>query len=117
MLVKFMSCNNNLSYYFLQNNMVHQVKVQCHNVHLDEWKIDDDYCSYLSLCEDVFAEFLGTQYLERLVQVNRKAYIKGGLYIVNVVDDNSVIKMFRLNTHNNDHIDLYVELDIAYCWF
>ncbi|PON35002.1 hypothetical protein TorRG33x02_352350, partial [Trema orientale] len=92
--------------------VVHKLHVQSHGIRLKEWLVESDEYNYMQLCEDVCNKFLGTAFMEREVQVKMNAYIKGGEIIIKVDNDQTMMKMFDLNTNNNDHIDLHVDIEV-----
>ena len=82
--------------------VLHKIRVQCREHHLNECTSDDDEYSYIILYQNVLEGILGLEFMEREVEIKFKAYIRGGEHIINVDNDKSLMDMFRLNTNQND---------------
>ena len=64
----------------------------------------------LDLRKDVSDRFLGIEYGAREFEISMKAYVRGKNHRIKVVNDKSLMKMFKLNGNGDDHIDLYVDI-------
>ena len=93
--------------------VVYKVQVQSRGAELEDWSIDEDEYIYIILCQDVYTEFLGTTFMEREEEVRMITCIRGGEHKVKLVNDRLVIRMFNLNTNPNNHINIYVDMQVV----
>ena len=86
---------------------VHSIQVRNEGRVFDVWKIDEDITNIM-MFYDAIKEDLSDE--EHQYTLDVTAYIRGGEHVVKVNNDDSLMKMFTLNTNPTDLILLEVKM-------
>ncbi|PON66723.1 hypothetical protein PanWU01x14_107600 [Parasponia andersonii] len=79
--------------------VVHNVTVVIDGMQLDPWKIDGDYASYTWLVDEIRKDLYGAQQLNFEVSFDFEGKVCRSEYMVEVVDDRSLMQLLNLNTN------------------
>ncbi|PON67532.1 hypothetical protein TorRG33x02_264390 [Trema orientale] len=94
--------------------VVHNVTVVVDGMQLDPWKIDGDYASYTWLVDEIRKDLYGAQQLNFEVSFDIEGKVRRGEYMVEVVDDRSLMRLLNLNTNPKHVIELMVRTKVVH---
>ena len=89
---------------------VHNVQIVCNKTHFLHFKVDSDTTN-LMIFWDIITRIIDKQpRRDATIGYTIRALIRCGECVVDVVDDQSLMKMFELNTNRDDTISCHVKL-------
>ncbi|PON47146.1 hypothetical protein PanWU01x14_246550 [Parasponia andersonii] len=94
--------------------VVHNVTLVIDGMQLDPWKIDSDYASYTWLVDEIRKDLYGAQQLNFEVSFDIEGKVRRGEYMVEVVDDRSLMRLLNLNTNPIHVIELIVRTKVMH---